>query len=400
VLNLLTLLVDKSLVLVEQYAGTPRYRLLEPIRSYALDKLADAGEAAAQRTRHAAWYLSVAESAAPRLAGPEEVGLLDRLETEHDSLRAALDWFLQQHHGEAALRLAVAMWRFWHRRSHFLEGCHWLELALATRADTSADLHGTALNALSQLLFSRDDFAEAVRRAPAARRVCEQASDTSGVTWALINEGLATYLLAESSRAAALLEESLRIARHANDRSLLSMALRSLGRALLWVRGPEDHRVPALLRESLALAREDGSRHAAGMVLTTMGDLAWRKGQARRANALWGEAFEVRRELADRWAIVTSLGRIALGSTAERPPWRAARLLAAAHAQRELAGVTLRHDERPDIELAVAANRATLGKTAFAAAWAEGQAMSFEEVLTEAALSYGSPHTVPATVLQ
>ena len=384
VLDLLALLVDKSLVFVERSGSATRYRLLEPIRDYALEKLGEADELAVQRACHATWFLSLAEWVAPQLAGREEVGSLDRVETEHDNLRTALGWFVQQHQGEAALRLAVALSRFWHRRGHFLEGCRWLESALAVGAEESAYLRGMGLNALAQLLWSRDDFAEAERRAEEAHRVCAEAGDTRGLALALTNWGLATFLRGESGRAVTFLEESLRAARLGVDRSLTGLALRSLGRALLWANGPDEPRVVMLVRESLALARQDGSRHAAGMALTTLGDRAWRRGQVHEAASLWGQALEVRSELADRWAMVTSLGRLALAATAKEPPELAARLLGAAHEQRQVVGVSLRHDEGRDVEAGTAATRARLVGTDFAAAWAAGEAMSLEAALAEA----------------
>src|SRR5205823_7140008 len=113
VLDLLASLVEKSLVLYEEREGEGRYRLLETVRQYARDRLLEAGEAAAVRGRHRDWFLALAEQAEPELRGPEQVVWLERLEREHDNLRAALAWSGAQGEGEAGLRLGGALKRFW-----------------------------------------------------------------------------------------------------------------------------------------------------------------------------------------------------------------------------------------------------------------------------------------------
>ncbi len=131
VLDLLTHLVDKSLVAVEEKVEKARYRLAETIRQYARDKLYESGEAEQVRNRHLAFFLQFAETAEPKLGGPEQLEWLDSLETEYDNLRTALAWSLESGKGENALQLAGALCYFWVLRGNFSEGDKWLNDALA-----------------------------------------------------------------------------------------------------------------------------------------------------------------------------------------------------------------------------------------------------------------------------
>src|SRR5205823_6408067 len=113
VLDLLTSLVEKSLVLYGERSGEERYRLLETVRQYARDRLLEAGDAGVVRERHLEFFLLWAEQ------NPYE---LDQLEGEHDNLRAALEWSQVQGHAEAGSRLGGALWWFWEQRGFWMEG--------------------------------------------------------------------------------------------------------------------------------------------------------------------------------------------------------------------------------------------------------------------------------------
>ena len=131
ILSLLTQLVNKSLVMVEERGERKRYRLLETIRQYAYEKLSESGEAEGIRDRHLAFYLRFAEDAEPRLRNGEQVMWLERVETEYDNLRAALEWSLESGNSNHALRLGAALGYFWEIRGDAREGYKWLDEALA-----------------------------------------------------------------------------------------------------------------------------------------------------------------------------------------------------------------------------------------------------------------------------
>ncbi len=148
ILDGLTTLLDNSLARREEPqipdtsdgadAAEPRLALLETIRAYGLELLEASGEAATMRRAHAAYYLALAELAAPELVGPRQTAWLRRLLAEHDNLRAALRWTIETRDGEKGLRLAAALWRFWFTHGFLTEGRAWLEEALATAGEDAA----------------------------------------------------------------------------------------------------------------------------------------------------------------------------------------------------------------------------------------------------------------------
>jgi len=115
----------------EGIQGEPRFSMLETLREYGRERLEASGEAEETRRLHAEYFLALAQEGAPELRGSEEAKWIERLETEHDNMRAALSWTLQAEEGELGLQLAGASWQFWDMRGHYSEGRRWLEEALA-----------------------------------------------------------------------------------------------------------------------------------------------------------------------------------------------------------------------------------------------------------------------------
>ncbi len=134
-LDLLTSLVEKSLVVYEQETGEGRYRLLETVRQYARDRLMESGEAERLRAAHQSFFLAFAEEAIGHYSGPEQAAWFDRLEADHGNLRAALEWCGECEHGaeSVCLRLVAALARFWVARGLFRQGREWIEAALSRK---------------------------------------------------------------------------------------------------------------------------------------------------------------------------------------------------------------------------------------------------------------------------
>jgi predicted ATPase len=157
ILDLLSGLVDKSLVVEERQKSGVRHRLLEPVRQYAREKLEEGGESEEVRLRHAGFFLALAEEAEPGLQGPEDAEWLERLEAEHDNLRAALYWVLERGETELGLRLAGALSLFWEAHGHYGEGRRWLEEVLQKDGQASAAARAKALEGLGWLTYRQGD---------------------------------------------------------------------------------------------------------------------------------------------------------------------------------------------------------------------------------------------------
>jgi predicted ATPase/transcriptional regulator with XRE-family HTH domain len=383
VLELLAQLVDKSMVVVEVRAAVARYGLLEPIRQYALERLEASGEARFYHARHAAALLQLVQTAQAGGAGSDEISSLDRLELEHDNLRVALRWALTHLDGAAALRCSAALFRFWERRGHFQEGCAWLEQALAHADDAPTPERGWALNALAFLYWRGGDIERAQPIADQALAVNREAGTARDVAQALLSLGMIAYFRDDAKLAVARLEESVHLARQADYAPQLSLALAFLGRILVWIHGPQHGRAAAALEESLGLAQAAQSRYATGHALVTLGDLAWRQGNAERALSHWRQALEVRSELAERRGIAGCLERLALVLAASNQFEPAAWLFGAAEVQHRVLGIALRHDQEIDHLHFVGLTRQHLGAS-FATAWSAGQASTLDEAVNRA----------------
>jgi predicted ATPase/class 3 adenylate cyclase len=185
-------LVEKSLLrTVPGQSTEPRFGMLQTIREYATERLATMGEADLLRRRHALAYLALAEASAPQLTGAGAGALLDRLETDHDNLRAALDWAVAQREHELALRLLAALWRFWQLRGHINEGSRRAETVLHLPGNENAPalLRARALGAAGGIAYWRGAWADAYRYYADAASVARAADDRAALAEALYNLG-------------------------------------------------------------------------------------------------------------------------------------------------------------------------------------------------------------------
>nr|BAL59164.1 adenylate/guanylate cyclase [Candidatus Acetothermum autotrophicum] len=420
IIDLLTNLVSKSLVVFEEHDEEARYRLLETVRQYARDKLLETGEAARVRDRHRDWFLAFAERAESALQGPDQALWLKRLETEHDNLRAALEWSSAD--PETGLRLASALWLFWYLRGYVSEGREWLKHFITKAAHAPAALRAKALYGASMLARAQDDYAHAIRLLEESLALYRAAKDTRGVALALGNLGIiafargdyarATRLHEESlehfralgdrvgmasalselgnvamyqgdlARAEQLLEEGLGLSRAAQDDQGIALALRRLG-AVLFQKG-ERARAKALLQESLELYRELGAVPGLASVLNSLGMIALSEGDAQRAGTLLRESLRKYRDVGDKWHIALCLDRLARVAAAQGDWERAARLLGAEEALREAIGAPLPPSERDGREHTLKNAHKHLSEELFAAAWADGYAMKLDHAIAYA----------------
>ncbi|HEU5299710.1 MAG TPA: adenylate/guanylate cyclase domain-containing protein, partial [bacterium] len=217
VLGLLTRLVEKSLVVFDDQGAGPRYRLLESVRLYGQEQLRGEGEEAEARTRHRDWYLLLAEQAEPGLIGPEQKRWLDRLEEEHDNLRAALTWSRDGPDGIAhGLVLAGALTMFWDIRGYWREGREWLE-TMVGRSSEESHARVKALNGVANFAFFQGDFKTATTFGQEGLALSRRLGDSRGAATCLNILGFEACRIENYARARELGAESLSLSRESGD---------------------------------------------------------------------------------------------------------------------------------------------------------------------------------------
>jgi predicted ATPase/DNA-binding SARP family transcriptional activator len=434
VLELLAHLVDKSLVVVDTPpSGSVRYRLLEPIRQYAHTKLMESEDAPAIRQQHAQFFLALSEEAEPQLDGAQQVAWLNRLEQEHDNLRAVLRWFIERREAVPGVRLGVALWRFWRTRGHLTEGRARLAelLALHTHVFPSTSVEpaaewalarASALVAAGDLAAEQDEYATARVLLGEGLALGRELRDERCIARALGGLGLLALAQGDDAQAMPLLEESLTLSRKRGDQHLIAGILDCLG--VLALNQGDDARAMTLLEESLALSRDLGDTRGIADALRSLGWLALNQGDLARAAALledslalyrkhgyvqyiaWAlhslasvallqgnnehaaalcvESLTLGRKAADRYIIAWCLEDVAGVAMAQGDSLHAALLMGAAEGLRTTIGARLLAFDRVRYERTVAAVRAALDAVAFAAAWAAGRALPLEQAIAEA----------------
>ncbi|HZO91795.1 MAG TPA: tetratricopeptide repeat protein [Chthonomonadaceae bacterium] len=350
VLDLLSRLVDKSLVLVEESAeAEARYRLLETVRQYSRDRLMESEEARDLRCRHRDWFLTLAEGAERRLRGPDQVAWLNRLAQEHDNLRMALEWCRAEEDAgaEAGLRLAGALWRFWRVRGYLSEGRERLEAALAQAsasertAQRAKALYGLAalawgqgdytsarayfeeclgiwralgdkegiasvLNGLGLLATDQQDYVAARALYEESLALFQELGNKPGLALLLSNLGLVAWHLGDYAEARALTERSLALHRAIGDKGGIALALTNLGVIL---RDQGDYAASQTYHEeSLALFRELGNKQGIAHALMSLGNLAYIREDFATAGPLYDQGLTLFQELGDKPHIAFSLG--------------------------------------------------------------------------------------------
>lgn len=416
-------LVDGSLLRrVDGRDGESRFAMLETIREYGLEELVTSGEEGATRRRHAAWCLALVEQAEPGLAGPDPGPWLDRVETEHDNLRAALAWAAETGETEIGLTLTGGLWRFWRVRGHWGEGRDWLERMLALPAAAGSVARARALNGAGVFADDQDDRERAVARFEESLALARAHGDEQLTATVMTNLGDVARVRGDFDQARQLFEAALALYRRIGAGPWVGMVLNDLG-VLAWDQGAVeeaatrygealavfrelDHRprtadaltnlgvaaharrelasALALATEALAIYRELGDRRGVALTLFNRGAIALDEGDQARALADLRESLLLNRDLGDRLWLARGLDLVAEAARAGGQPERAARLLGATEALREARKMPLGALERGEREAAVSRLRGELDSRAFATAWATGRVLPLEQVIDEA----------------
>ena len=421
VLDLLTQLVEKSLVIVQPGAQA-RYRLLETVRQYSSGKLQQSGEESLLRERHLDWFLTLAEQAEPELQGPKQAERLKQLAMDYDNLRAALRWSLAAVGREAGLRLAGALWPFWFVRGYWSEGRQWLERALTQSAGASAVVKAKALSAVGMVTMSQCDFPRARVYYEEVLALQRQLGDQKGIAASLHSLGLVAWQQGNNAAARLLLEESLKIRQELEDQQGLATSLNALGvvayaegnyalAGIFFEQALEKFRIVgekryvgitlhnlgnvamqqsdyekarSLHEQSLVIRQELGDKWGIAYTLLSLGTTAGRQGEYETSHSLIKESLVTRHELGDKRGVALCLEEFAVLAKAQERWERVARLCAASQTLRQSIGAPLVSADRDNHDRMVAAARVGLGEAAFAAVWAEGRAMTLEQAIVYA----------------
>jgi tetratricopeptide (TPR) repeat protein len=366
-----------------------RYEIHEVLRQYAIEKLDELPEDRDQvRRRHAEYYLHLADE--PGLPSEDQAKQFERLEREHDNLRAVLQWARDNKEVEIGLRLGGALSRFWFVRGYYSEGREALAAALESSSlptfQPSNAFRAKALRGAGDLDRAMGDYASARSLYEESLAIHRELGNKRDIAVALVRVAMIPWEQGDHVLARSLYEESLAISRELGDKKDIAIALANLG--LMAFETGDYPTARALLEESLTLDR--GDKFSLAIRLNNLGNVALMQGDYAGARALHMEGMALRRELGDKWGIAVSLiglgGAAVLTGDAER----GARVLGAADALLTAIGARLEADDRIPYEHGVAYARARLDEGAFARAWAEGRAISMEQAIEYALGGNGS----------
>jgi predicted ATPase/DNA-binding XRE family transcriptional regulator len=423
VLQHMSALVDQSLV--QQQANIqhePRFTMLETVREYALERLEESGELERLHRRHASYFLELAEKEERASQGPLQRAWLDRLETEHDNLRAALAWSLtSQGDTEMGLQLTGALSHFWYVREHHSESRMWLQSALARGSDTSAarakvlvgagrlawfqgelarantlleesltlyqDLGDDAGAAFALLVLGRTAVSQGDRRRGEALveeslALFRQQGNMWGIARALIVLGDGALFEGDVDRATAKFQKALDISRDLEDAEGIALSLLYLGRTA-HMQG-DDARSKTLLEESLMVFKDSGDSRGVAEVLLELGRVARTRGYNARALALCRESLVLSRKLDNKSLIAFCLTTLAGVIQAVGDAAQAARLFGAAESLLQSLDVVLDPGGSLEYDSDLADVRTRLGDAVFEVARAEGVAMTVEQAVAHA----------------
>ena len=424
-------LVNKSLVNVEEKEGESRYRYLETIRQYALEKLLETGGALNARGRHLAHFMELSRRAEAEFRTAQRPMWVNRLEMEHDNLRSALGWALESN-PESALQMVCLLAMFWLSRSYMTEGCNWCQAAIsrveavsAAGPNIDAKLRATLAEAYSALAMLSINHGEHHTGQIAARKsaaLARHLDDPLLLARALNFLGMSATFLGDVTLAFDSLHESEALCRKFGYNDDLAAVLQSLAYATLEIQGPKAaEQLESYLEESLALSRgsvdpeaavrtegilarlafyrgemAEARKHADLMLdlhremgdqlsvtghQSEMAHIARQVGNYKEALTLYRETIPAWQKMGHRGAVAHQLECIAFLARAQEQGERAVKLMSAAEALRAASGSLRTPQERIEYDRELAGLRAGIDEKTFDLLWAEGQSMSMEEAI-------------------
>lgn len=378
--DLLSRLVDKSLVLTDHKHGRQRFRMLETIRDYALDALRAQSPHAEPiaRQHHLAHYLTLAETPWPTSAD-EKAAWLDRLEADHDNFRAALDWALSQQEGNAALRLVWALSPFWERQRHFREARDAVARALAVSGPSDRTMARARVLSLTSQAWYNDHYRESKPMLQEALAISEELGDRAFAAHALFTLGCNAYHCGDFADELDYFLRSLAVWQELGDKAGICRQLGFVGGGYYDIGDIERARLT--LEEAVRLADEIHAQADKAQSLLWLGNVVLALGDCAKAADLLREGLLLNRSIGMPYSLVFAIEPFISLATAQSQNMRAARLLGARDAVIERDGLGKTGWGWPNTERHLEIARQQLGQEAFAAARTEGRAMTQDQAL-------------------
>jgi non-specific serine/threonine protein kinase len=402
VLDLLSKLVEKSLVATEAGAekeeGASRYRMLEPIRQFARERLEEHWEADAARNRHAASFVALAERAGPELRGPRQVRWLERLETERDNVRGAMQWLLGRGELQTAARIGWALWLFWWFHGHFTEGRQWMEEALAKGGTMPASARAQVLFVAGTMADGQGDRRSAEPLLEESVALFKQLGDKLGSALTVGTIGLVAVGQGQHERGNGLLQEATDLFLELGEEHFASVTLSFS--AVGWFGQGDHERAKGLSEQALALAQEVGDPQATSIACCAGATVAQAEHDHERAKGLFQEGLKRSAKAGNQTNVAYCLEGLAAAASWEGRQACAAHLRGAAEAllERIEAAAYIYAPDRSVYRDQVSAARVQLDAEAWEAAWAEGRAMPPEQAIEYALLQKEEEHESPTLV--
>jgi predicted ATPase/DNA-binding CsgD family transcriptional regulator len=383
ILELLSHLVDKSLVMVERKeAQERRCRLLATVRKYSAMRLERAGGKEQWRNRHLSWCLALAERARPCIWGAADRTSFARLDSEEENLRAALQWSIESGAADEALRLAAALGWYWYVRADLHQGRYWLKQALAASEGAASASRASALNAAGALAVLQNDHEAAAKLLREAVRL-DCASRCSRVAaWSLQELGLAAHFGGRYARAEERFADSMSLFREMGDDAGIANVLMYQGITAHY-QGREG-RAEALLRESLPSLQEAGDAVGTARALHGLGLVARKQGDLERARASFQEALQIAQERGARLEVAQCLEGLAGLACQSGDAQRAVRLFGSAEGLRDVIGADRPNGDQLEHERDVEALRSQVSVKAFMENWSAGRELALEQAVAYA----------------
>lgn len=378
VLNLLTSLVDKSLVIFE--SASDRYRMLETVRQYAEDRLRERGEREETRRRHNKFYFHLAEEAYQHLNESDQKHWLDRLDADVNNLRATVTSYSESRSAdEEWLRLTAWLSSFWRMRGYLSEGLSHLQKALAQVEDASASTRALAFEGAGNLSHHLGDYEAARSLLERGLELMRGIDDDEGVAKILTTLGAFEFGMQELAEARVRFQETLEIFRRTNDTRRIPTALVNLGAVAIHQKDYLQAR--SLFVEGLERFRQIKDEHNIAHSLYSLANVEQEEGNSVEAERLLQESLRTFRAWKDQWRCILVLETMIDVAVAQGQYKRTGQLWGAAEGLRQRLGTPLQPFILDQYNQMLSGVVEKFGTTSFEAALAEGRAMTWEQAV-------------------